>query len=64
MVKTETALRIALILSGRYDIPGVRFRVIGRDAYGVPVSETIPAIDTDRLNADLAPILAALKPAL
>jgi len=57
-MKTRNAIYAALVLSGKYDLPE-KLRISGFDAYGKPVTEEIPQIDTVRLERDLAAILAS-----
>jgi hypothetical protein len=51
-VKVINAIRAALAWSGKYDKPGETLTVSGVDAYGRPMTETIPALDGERLEAD------------
>lgn len=59
-MKMATALECALVMSGKYDVPGKTLTVMGRDEYGNPVKEIIPEVDSSRLAADLKDILQAL----
>ncbi len=60
-MKTRNALRLALSLSGKYNIAGT-LTVSGYDAYGKPVTETIPNVDGTRLEADVDKILRGEMP--
>lgn len=56
-MKTRNALRVALTLSGKYDLP-TKLKVKGRDMYGNEVEEEIPEVDTERMERDIDAILA------
>lgn len=55
-MKPEHSVRIFLALTGNYD-NGRTSTVTGHDMYGNPVTETIPGLDLDRLDADAEKML-------
>jgi len=52
-MKDRTAITVALVMTGKYDIPG-KFRTVkGRDQYGEEKEDQIPELDHERLTADI-----------
>lgn len=60
-MKTRTIVEAALSWSGKYDIPGESVSVGGWDMYGKPITETIPAVDTQRLQKDVDAVLKTMS---
>jgi hypothetical protein len=57
-MKTRNAIRIALIMSGKFDLPDAGYTVTGTDQYGNPVTEQIKGIDTARLELEVDRLMA------
>lgn len=61
-MKLRTAISMALIMSGRYDVPGQTVIVRGLDQFGEEITETHPDIDCARVEADVEKVLVGLMP--
>jgi hypothetical protein len=51
-MKFETALKMQMLWSGEYDLPGQFLTVKGIDAWGREIEEKIPAIDHERFDRE------------
>ena len=58
----RNALRLALSMSGKYDLPGKKLTLKGYDMYGMPMQEEVPETDGARMEADIDAILCGEKP--
>ena len=56
-MKTENAIRAALIMSNKFDLPEILI-VRGRDQFGKPIEVTIPAVDAEALEAEVRRLMA------
>ncbi len=61
-MKTRNAIRVALVLSGKYNIAGSTLTVSGFDAFGKPMTEKISDVDTEMLEKDVEAIMCGEMP--